>query len=77
MPPKLKEWLTEPEHTSKFHAFATMAWFAIGTPVTLFWLTESVAWVSWMSLYAIVVSHWAAYQGGHAEKRVKDDSDNI
>lgn len=70
---KVKKWLLEPEYTTRFHAWAAVLWFAIGTPVTLLWLGSTVAWVSWMSLYAIVVAHWSTFQASHAELRVKRD----
>jgi hypothetical protein len=35
---------------------------------TLLWWKNSILWVSLMSIYAIVVSHLAAYSAAHAEK---------
>lgn len=71
-----KKWLTDPEYAVKVHAWAAVAWFVIGTPVTLLWLSSTVAWVSWMSLYAIVGFHWSTFQAAHAELRVKHDEDS-
>lgn len=67
----LKKWFLEPEYSVRLHAWATVLWFGLGTPATLLWLSDSVAWVSWMSLYAIVVAHWSTFQASRAEKRVK------
>jgi len=32
------------------------------------WWKNSILWVSLMSIYAIVISHLAAYSAAHAEK---------
>lgn len=72
---KWGDWLTEPENSTRLHLWSAVAWFVIGTPVTLIWLANSVAFVAWMSLYAIVLAHVSGYQGAHAELRVKEDED--
>jgi hypothetical protein len=41
---------------------------AILTIPTLLWWKNSILWVSLMSIYAIVISHLAAYSAAHAEK---------
>lgn len=51
----------------QFHRWATVGW-AIGGGVLSFMLATSVAWVVFMSLYAIVISHWSAYQASRAEE---------
>jgi hypothetical protein len=45
----------------------TLAWTIIGIPVSL-WLRSSILWVSLMSVYAIVVSHWTAHTAWKAER---------
>lgn len=50
------------------HLVLTLAWLLGGTAVTLLWLRESVTWISFMSVYAIVTGHWSAYQGSRAEE---------
>ena len=55
---------------AKFHLIAAAAWAALTLP-TLIWWTESILWVSLMSIYAIVVAHLAAYSAAHAEKEQK------
>lgn len=70
---KLRGLFLDPEFAFKFHVIALLIWLIPGTIITVVWLSSSVVWVSWMSLYAIVISHWSAFQGAHAEKRIKDD----
>jgi hypothetical protein len=52
-----------------FHAVAAIIWALMGIPTILFW-KESILWVAIMSIYAIVVSHWSAYQASRAEVEV-------
>jgi hypothetical protein len=49
------------------HLGLTLVWLIGGSLVTLLWLRESVTWVAWMSVYAIVAAHWSGYQGARAE----------
>lgn len=55
----------------RFHLWATVGW-AAGGGVLSFLLATSVAWVVFMSLYAIVISHWSAYQASRAEDAVNN-----
>lgn len=52
---------------AKFHLVLALVW-AILTIPTLLWWKNSILWVSLMSIYAIVISHLAAYSAAHAEK---------
>jgi hypothetical protein len=63
-----------PRLLRRLHAALTVLWLVPGSVVTLAWLQNSVAWVSWMSLYAIVVSHWACWQAVRAEDAAADSS---
>jgi hypothetical protein len=49
------------------HAALTLFWLALSLP-TLLWWKDQIAWVAWMSLYANVASHWAAWQATRAEE---------
>ena len=52
---------------SKIHLILALAWTILTIP-TLLWWKNSILWVSLMSIYAIVISHLAAYSAAHAEK---------
>ncbi|EKK5547770.1 monooxygenase [Enterobacter hormaechei] len=52
---------------AKMHLVLALVW-AILTIPTLLWWKNSILWVSLMSIYAIVISHLAAYSAAHAEK---------
>lgn len=44
-----------------------LVWAVLAIPTVLWW-RESILWVAFMSLYANVAGHWAAYQGARAEE---------
>jgi hypothetical protein len=69
------EHLTEAKRSVWIHFWFGLFWLVPGTIVTMFWLSDMVAWVSWMSLYAIVVSHWAGLQAALADLRSPDKDD--
>lgn len=56
-------------HSSKFHLIATIVWIILVIPTILWWL-ESLKWVVFMSIYAIIISHYGAYQSARAEEAV-------
>jgi hypothetical protein len=63
----------EARHYRKLHAWLTIIWLLLGIP-TMLWWSESLQWVVWMSLYAIVASHWACFQAARAEDENGGDS---
>jgi hypothetical protein len=46
-------------------------WVCPGIPIS-FVLRESVPWLVFMSVYAIIVSHWSAEQSGIVEKKQEE-----
>lgn len=53
-------------HFKLIHLVLTLFWLSLTLP-TLLWWKNSIAFVAWISLYANVASHWAAYQGARSE----------
>lgn len=53
---------------AKFHLILALVWAMLTIP-TLLWWKNSILWVSLMSIYAIVVSHLAAYSAAMRKKR--------
>ncbi len=49
----------------------TVVWIALIIP-TLIWWRESILWVSFMSLYAIIMTHWTAHQAWKLERMSHD-----
>lgn len=62
----------DPEFTRAFHKWATIIWFILAFPICIF-LANSVPFIVFISVYAVVVSHWAAYQASQAEIEANDD----
>jgi hypothetical protein len=50
----------------RLHAGLTIVWVGLIVP-TLIWWRESILWVAFMSLYANIASHAAAWQAARAE----------
>lgn len=53
--------------SSTLHLLATGTWLLMTVP-TLLWWHDSVLWVGLMSVYAIVVSHAAAYEAARSKE---------
>ncbi len=61
----------KPQTMERVHLVLTLVWVLTIIP-TLIWWRESILWIAFMSLYAIVVSHWSCWQAARAEKSVKE-----
>lgn len=59
-----------PAFLRNFHKWATVLWLIASVPLALVF-GESVIFVSWLSLYAVVVGHWSSFQASAVE--VKQD----
>lgn len=75
--------LADPEFAQKIHGWFTVVWFLASIPLALAFGTL-VIFVSWLSLYAIVVSHWSSWQATRTEvaqdrndKAIKEALDRI
>lgn len=66
--------LVAPNFAVRLHAVMLILWLIPGTIVTVLWLANSVAFVAWLSLYALVIGHWSSLQAALAERRVKDQN---
>lgn len=62
------EKLNDPEFTTSFHKYATIAWVILMVP-SIFWWSESVRWIVLMSAWANVAGHWSSYQASRVEKK--------
>lgn len=68
-------WITDPSNAVLVHFVFACCWLIPGSVVTLVWLANSVAFVAWMSLYAIVIGHWSGLQASLADLRVKEQNE--
>jgi hypothetical protein len=60
-----------PTFLRSFHGWATVVWFGISLPLAMLY-GSSVVFVTFLSLYAIVVGHWSSWQAARVE--VKQDA---
>lgn len=49
-----------PNTARKIHLALLAAWLFVGVPVSM-WLRDSIAWVVFLSVYAVVVGHASAW----------------
>jgi hypothetical protein len=57
-----------PQFLRAFHGWMTAAWFAASFPLAIYF-GSSVVFVTFLSLYAIVVGHWSSWQAARTEVR--------
>jgi hypothetical protein len=68
---KTPAWLHDPRKLRHFHSAMTILWAAM-IPVSVFTgLKDSVPFLVFISLWALVSGHWAAWQGARAEEESK------
>jgi hypothetical protein len=58
----------------RFHFWATIVWLTVGA-VACWLFRSSVAWVTALSWYAVVVSHGAGWAAGRAEDAAASDDE--
>jgi predicted alpha/beta hydrolase len=49
-----------PQTGRRIHLAMLLLWLLVGVPVS-YWLRSSVPWLVFISVYAVVVSHWAGW----------------
>ncbi len=68
---KVYELLHSPDFLRKFHGWSTIGWFVAAFPICI-WLNQSVPFLVFISVYAIVVSHWEGWQSASQMKKEED-----
>jgi hypothetical protein len=59
----------QPHELAILHKWLTILWLVAAIPICLF-LSQSVPFLVFISVYAVVAAHWGAYQAACAETRV-------
>lgn len=54
------------ELEATIHKWMAIAWFAAAVPICVF-LSTSVPFLVFVSVYAVVVGHWGSWQAARAE----------
>lgn len=60
----------EPKAMVTLHKWATIVWFAAAFPICIY-LNESLPFLVFVSVYAVVTGHWSSWQAARVE--VKQD----
>lgn len=60
----------DPAFMSQLHGWLTVIWFAAAFPIMAF-LSESVQFLVFISVYAVVTGHWSSWQASRVE--IKQD----
>jgi hypothetical protein len=68
--------LDDPVWMRRFHGWATLVWFVAAFPSMLSGLKNSVAYLVFLSVYAIVASHFSSWQASRAEIVADPDIDH-
>lgn len=55
------------------HLIMTLIWVVLAVPTVLVW-NQSILWIGFMSVYAIIISHWTSHQAWKAERAAKNES---
>jgi hypothetical protein len=63
---KVPDWVDDPKAWRRIHATITWMWI-VQIPPGLIWWRESVPYLVFMSLWANIAGHLAAWQGSRAE----------
>jgi hypothetical protein len=68
-------WIREPRLASRIHAAAAGV-FLVQIPVAVLTpLKDSVPYLVFLSLWALVGAHWSAYQAAQSEEASEDDDE--
>ncbi len=70
----MTKWLHNPIFHRKFHAWAAIISLAF-SPVAVVLLKDSVPYLVFISQYAVVVSHFSAWQASRVEVKQDEDRD--
>lgn len=62
------EWFMSSEGMRKIHGWATVLWFAAAFP-TCIYLKDSVPFLVFVSVYAVVTGHWSSWQAARVETK--------
>ena len=65
---RCRAWLT----AKKVHKILLWLWLILAIPSITIW-KNSVPWLVFLSVYAIVATHWAGFEGAKAEEAANSE----
>lgn len=69
----LPNWITDPAKFRRFNGWATIFWISMVPVSILLGWVQSVAYVSALSIYALVTGHLSTWQAARVEERQEND----
>ena len=66
----------DPESMRKLHGWLTVCWFIAAVPICI-WLYDSVPFLVFISVYAVVTGHWSSWQAARVEEKQDVAADTI
>jgi uncharacterized membrane protein len=72
MKDRILDWTTDPSKFKKLNGWLTVAWFIAAFPICIF-LSQSVPFLVFISVYAVFASHLATWQAARVEERQEAD----
>jgi hypothetical protein len=73
---KIFDLFHDPKFLTKFHGWSTIAWFLLAFPICI-WLSESIPLLVFISVYALVTSHWSAWQASRVEENQSKEIEEV
>ena len=68
---RLQDRLDDVDLLRRIHGWAVIVWLLLAIPSVLLW-RNSVPYLVFVSVYALVVSHWSAWGAPRAEQAQED-----
>lgn len=68
---KLEKYLNDPRKAKKVHKRLGVGWFILAFPIMIFF-NQSLPLLVFISVYAIVASHWAGWDAAGADLDIRD-----
>lgn len=65
----------DPVFMRKLNGWLTLIWVA-ASPFIVIFLSESVPFLVFVSVYAVVTGHWSAWQAARVEVKQDEESDS-
>jgi hypothetical protein len=66
----------DPKTMRALHGWLTVLWFVAAIPICIY-LNDSVPFLVFISVYAVVTGHWSSWQAARVEEKQDEAADTI
>lgn len=70
----IRDKLNDPKFMQSTNGWLAVIWLTAAIPICI-WLSSSVPFLVFISVYAVVTAHWAAWQAARTEVKEDDNAD--